>query len=132
MLQRRRHSRVEVNFSIACAFPQPTDHTFHGQVTNVGLGGVKVILNVHLPALKSRWLNYSLILPRPFHPIVGRGRICWAHWDYTAEQMLLGMEFLSLRAHHEKELQAIVEELHDEPSRTRAPFQLSGRRENRG
>jgi c-di-GMP-binding flagellar brake protein YcgR len=113
-VQRRKHSRVHVQFPIALTFTR--DHYeakkfTTGYVKDLSEGGMRLCVPGDTMAQPSNTVNYYLILPAPFSQIVGNGRICWHQWDPQKEAHWVGIEFAVLTEPQRDDIKTIVQEL---------------------
>lgn len=114
-MDQRMNSRVPVKFPVSCTF---TDNRYRrmlslGEVCDLGVGGIKIRVPIKPYSLRSLIVDYSMVLPQPFSEIHGSGRIVWDRWDQEKDCMTMGVAFLTLDREQQKELESIVEEVHD-------------------
>ncbi|NTV51790.1 MAG: PilZ domain-containing protein [Candidatus Firestonebacteria bacterium] len=117
MEQRRKNKRVEVNLPIYCKFADMNHQKIVssvGKVSNLSLGGMKIMLPIRFPASQTKVMDYFLELPRPYLQIKGKARIVWAFWDDLSQTTEVGMEMTALDSMQRHELETILCELNQE------------------
>lgn len=116
MTKERRFPRVDIDFPISCTFIDAHTQvvlTSPGQVLNISLGGMRIIVPIPKPMINASSLTYSLTLPEPFSTLTGKGQIKWSDRDDNKEVIVFGMAFENVSPEHLELINTLIDEMNE-------------------
>jgi c-di-GMP-binding flagellar brake protein YcgR len=120
MNQRRKHSRVDIEFPIFCILKDREQNktlNVSGIIYDLSLGGMKIKVPLPQAFHQAQSIDYSIKLPEPFKSIRGSGDVKWLKRDDVNHVIYFGIAFQALEDHQRADLICIVDELEEAESK---------------